>query len=200
MVRRAVAWMLVILLLIPGALAQETAAEGNSVYGWSEGEQQRVLPGDYADEYIETPEDIIVAALEVYSWFTISPLDVDTGLMLSDGSAYRVADESLCSYDVMISLLKTMFSDEIITGMFGFGLYTVLDGMLFTTVGGGRGIDENICYVEYEEVLREEAKIVYNVTLYYYGEGTDELVPETFEFVRELIDEQWVFTQFVFFW
>ncbi len=200
MIRRAMAWMLIGLLMVSGAFAQEAAVEGISDYGLSEENQYRALPGDYAEDYVETPEDIIVAALEVYSWFTISPLDVDTGLMLADGSGYRVADESLCSYDVVISLLKTMFSDEIITGMFDFGMYTVLDGMLFTTVGGGRGIDENISYVEYEEVLCEEAKIVYNVTVHYYGEGENGIVPDVFEFVRELIDEQWVFTQFVFFW
>jgi hypothetical protein len=159
-----------------------------------------VLPGVDEAEYEETPEDIIVAGLEVYSWFTISPLDVDTGLMLPDGSAYRVADESLCSYDVIISLLKTMFSDEIINDMFSYEMYTVIDGIMYTTVGGGRWIDESIASVEYEEVSADEAKIVYNVTVHYHAVNDIQVEPDVFEFVREKIEDRWLFTQFTFFW
>ncbi len=176
--------------------AQPGAGVPEGIEDMSNTAEQRVLPG----EYVETPEDIIVAALELYSWFTISPLDVDPDLISPDGYLYRVADEELCQNEVISHLLAETFSEEVIREIMMYEVYTVIDGLLYTTAGGGRGIDENISFVEYEEVYADEAKVIYNVTVHYHGEAEFYMLPDEFEFIREKIDERWVFTQFTFFW
>jgi hypothetical protein len=180
-----------------GAWAQAVPAQpGAAGFVQTVEEAQRVLPGDYA----ETPEDIIVAAMELYSWFTISPLDVDPDLISADGFLYRVADEELCRNEVIMQLLSDTFSAQIIEEMMMYEVYTVIDGMLYTTAGGGRGIDQNISFVEYEETYSDEQKIVYRVVVHYHGEAEFYMLPDEFEFIREKIDDKWLFTQFIFFW
>lgn len=163
--------------------------------------QKAAAEGDYAfpDIYEEEPEDIILPAMEMYSWFTISPLDVDPEMPGGDGSVFRVADEMLCSYDTMMRLLDFTFSPELVEEMFAYGRYTVIDGCLYGTAGG-RGVDPLISEVIYEETQRSAEKIVYTVTVNYYGEGENAMEPHVLEFVREQINGLWVFTHFPFFW
>ncbi len=147
----------------------------------------------------ETPEEIITSAMEVYSWFTICPLDVDPELPGEDGY-YRVADDDLCREEAMMALLSGTFSEEIIASLMEYGVYAAEDGVLYDR-GGGRAVDPSISEVEYEEISAEEKKTVYRVTVHYLGEGErEDAVPEEFEFVREFVDDQWVFTEFPFFW
>lgn len=203
--RRLTAYILIVLLcgmfLQTGALAEVVPAQPGagapaSFFSLPDDSEQRVLPG----EYVETPEDIIVAAMELYSWFTISPLDVDPDLISPDGYLYRVADEELCLNEVISALLAEHFSEEVISEIMLYEVYTVIDGMLYTTAGGGRGMDENISSVKYEETYRDEEKIIYTVTVSYYGEAEFYMLPDEFEFIREKINDRWVFTQFTFFW
>lgn len=146
----------------------------------------------------QTPDEIITSAMEIYSWFTISPLDVDVELPGGEGF-YRVADETLCRYDTLMGMLQEHFSPEIIDGILAYKVYTFIDGIAYGD-GQGRGIDPNISDVEYEEISSDEQKTVYRATVHYLGEGENGIVPDVFEFVRERIGDKWVFTQFTFFW
>ena len=179
-IRWIAAWMMALLLMCAPGFAQE---------------------GGYAfhDMHEEAPEDVILPAMEMYSWFTISPLDVDPELAAADGSVFRVADEMLCKYETMIRLLDFTFSPELVEEMFAYGRYTVIDGFLYGTAEG-RGIDPLISEVTYEETHRSEDKIVYTVTVNYLGEGENAMEPHVLEFVREPVEGLWVFTQFPFFW
>ena len=170
------AWLLIIMMLTGKSVSAENAP---------------------ADD-VKTPAQIITEAMEVYSWFTISPLDVDPELPGTE-AVFRVADETLCDYDTVMGLLEDNFSTEIIEGMLAYEVYTVIDGVLYGD-GVGRGIDPNISDVEYEEISADDQRIVYQVTVHYVGEGENGIVPDVFEFVREWIDNKWVFTQFTFFW
>ena len=179
-IRLFTVWMLALLLMCAPGLAEES--------GYA-----------FTDAQEETPEDVILSAMEMYSWFTISPLDVDPELEGGDGSVFRVADEMLCNYDTMIRLLDFTFSPELVEEMFAYGQYTVIDGWLYGTAGG-RPVDPLISEVVYEETYRGEDKIVYTVTVNYLGEGENAMEPHVLEFVREPVDGLWVFTQFHFFW
>lgn len=183
-VRVIAIWMLAVVLGCMPALAEETADGG-----------ERAFPG-VAEE---TPKDVILSAMEIYSWFTISPLDVDPELAGGDGSVYRVADEMLCSHDTMTRLLDFTFCPEIVQEMFSYGTYTVIDGMLYGQ-SGGRPIDPLISGVTYEETERSEERVVYAVTVSYQTEGGIVMEPQVLEFVREPVGGLWVFTQFPFFW
>jgi len=173
------------MLLSTGALAQ--SADGVSAEVPSEELMQ------------PTEEEIIVSAMEIYSWFTISPLDVDYELAGDDGSVYRVADEVLCREDALMGMVALTFAPVVIEDMLSYQVYTVIDGMLYT-VPGGRGMDENIEWVEYQESYADEQKIIYTVTVHYFGEKDWDIGPDVFEFVREYQDGLWLFTEFPFFW
>ncbi len=179
-IRLITAWMIALLLVCAPGFARE---------------------GGYAfpDAQEETPADVILSAMEMYSWFTISPLDVDHELSGGDGSVFRVADEMLCNYETMIRLLDFTFSSELVEEMFAYGLYTVIDGSLYGTAGG-RAVDPLISEVTYEETYRSADKIVYTVTVNYFGEGENAMEPHVLEFVREPVNGLWVFTHFPFFW
>lgn len=168
-----IAWLLLALVLAEGVLAEENSED--------------------------TPAQVIISAMEVYSWFTISPLDVDPELPIGEGNVFRVADETLCRYETVMKILEANFSREIIEEMLAYDIYQVVDGVLYGD-GMGRGIDPNISEVEYETVSADDQKVVYRVTVHYVGEGEADVTPDAFEFVRERSGEQWVFTQFPFFW
>lgn len=147
----------------------------------------------------ESADELILSAMEIYSWFTISPLDVDPELTSEDGSMARVADESLCIASTMQRLLDFTFSQEIIQELMAYETYTVIDGILYGS-GGGRGIDPNISEVEYAQTFTDEGRVEYTVTVHYLGEGENGVAPENLLFVREEIDGLWLFTRFPFFW
>ena len=184
----AAAWFLVLIMICSAAVAEETGNEEISL-------QERA----FMVAFSETPEEIILSAMEVYSWFTISPLDVDPELAGGDGSVWRVADEALCSEEVMLRLLDFIFCPEIVGNLMTYGPYTAIDGLLYS-VSGGRSVDPRICGVRYEETFADEEKKVYTVTVSYRDEEGNELEPDVLEFVREKIDGQWLFTAFPFFW
>lgn len=186
LVCRVAAWMLALAMIGVPVYAESGEAETPTL-------QERAFMGAFG----ETPEEIITSAMEIYSWFTISPLDVDPEL--SANGVWRVADEALCHVDVMMRLLDFVFSPEIVNDLLAYGPYTVIDGMLYGA-SGGRSIDPRIVDVTYEETEADETRIVYTVTVRYQEQPDGEAEEEALLFVREKLDGQWVFTDFPFFW
>lgn len=181
--RCVLSWICAFLLLTGVAATAESADRESDFFG---GDQN-------------TPEEIITSAMEIYSWFTISPLDVDPELPGGEGGVWQVADELLRDYGTVMRLLDFNFSPEIVEGLMEYEVYTVIDGVLYGT-GGGRGVDARISEVTYEETYAGDDRIVYTVTVYYVGVADGEKNCEVLEFVREPVNGLWVFTQFPFFW
>jgi len=191
MIRKITAGMLALMMLCAGAFA-EVVPQNPALTGG-----MNVLT---EAEFVEpTAEELVVGAMEIYSWFTISPLDVDVELSDESGTLWRVADETLCDWEYVQTLLYQNFSAEVVADMLSYEIYTVIDGMLYT-VPGGRGMDLNIDWVEYKDTFCTEEINVIEVTVHYLGEAELGVEADVFEFVREKIDGVWVFTQFPFFW
>jgi hypothetical protein len=164
----------------------------------------------YDEEYIDVPEDeqpheytpyeLIMEAMEVYSWFAMEPLDVNLSAP-ADGrvSCYLVLDERYQTFDALNEKALGYFSEKITSLLWSFDTYTIIDGLLYADAAEGRGINEEVADMSFEIVTETDNLIVYEATVYYLSDE-DEPVSETFEFTRELIDDQWVFTTFPFFW
>ena len=187
--KKALALLVALLLLSAPALAEE--ADGDFVEAAGDG-----------SAFTDTPESLIVSAMEIYSWFAMCPLDVDENLPGADGALYRVLDERFCSYDEMNALLATYFCDEIREALWNFSAYTVIDGFLYRKPDAPwRSMDERIEAVTYELTAESENQRTYSVTVDYADDGDDDSPEtETLTYVQDLIDETWQFTEFPFFW
>lgn len=145
------------------------------------------------------PQGDIDEALEVYSWFAMSPLDVDTDVPDESGEYFLVLDDRYCIYNDMDAFIRTYFSDEIATSLWGWETYKNVGGLLYARDEIGRRVDENIMDINCEITEQTDEKMVYEVKVDYLT--TDEQpLSETYEFVRELIDGNWIYTSFVFYW
>lgn len=145
----------------------------------------------------DTVEDTLLSAMEVYSWFVLYPLDVDYDKPNAAGDRYQVLDERFNTMDQLRGLVSEYFSDELVDELFSMGIYTEENGYLYAT-DEGRQIDEHIGETEFEVTEESPERIVYTVTVNYWGGDTPE--EEVFTYVRQLIDGQWKFTIFPFFW
>ncbi len=148
-----------------------------------------------------TPRDEILAAMTVYSWFTIAPLDVNGDVPAPGGGKYRVLDDVLVSAEAMQETLAAYFSDEIIEELWAWGSYETVNGQLYGYYPGEspyeRPIDPDVSEVEYVLSLHTDDTRIYTVTV--CSLSSDE--PLLFEFIQEKTEDgRWVFTQFPFFW
>lgn len=155
---------------------------------------------DSVDDFFDSDEDDLMGSMEVYSWFAMEPLDVDESLPDSSGKMHRVLDERFNTKEAMMNLLHFYFSDEIVNELWNSKTnpYTEIDGFLYTA-GEGRSIDERIGETEFAVVSKTDNKIEIDV-LVHYIEPDDGKTEDTFHYVRELINGEWKYTQFPFFW
>lgn len=144
----------------------------------------------------DSVEDTMLTALEAYSWFVLAPLDIDPEFPDESGTLYRVLDERYNTKEALESYLKTIFSDEIVADLMGMGVYTEIDGFLYTTEDG-REMDPNIAENEFVLESEDDQTQVYKVYVFYY-EDTEEM--EELTYVRKKFGDTWKFTEFPFFW
>ena len=143
---------------------------------------------------------VILEAMEVYAWFVLYPLDVNTEAPGTGDGLYPVFDDTLAHPQDMQAKLDEYFSDEISRSLWSWNTYQVVNGWLYGLPPASspltRPIDPNISDVTY--TLSEETvnKRVYTATVYYL---TTE-APVKYQFVRVLQDGRWIFTEFPFFW
>lgn len=152
--------------------------------------------GDMLDEE-DTVEDTLLGAMEVYSWFVMQPLDVDLDKPDASGTRFQVLDDRFNTMTQLRGFVSGYFSDELTEELFAMNVYTEEAGFLYTTTDG-RNIDETIGETEFEVIDETSDTVTYSVVVHYWGEGIDE--EEEFTYVRKLIDGQWKFTEFPFFW
>lgn len=181
---------LALAILLCGALAETDAATPSDAVS------------DFSPAGLETPEEICTAAMEVYSWFALQPLDVDLTMPDSTMTRYRVLDERLNTPEKMTAVLHEYFSEEIVEALMTCGVYAEEDGYLYTGAEQTRPIDPTIVSTEY--YLAEETEITrsYNAAVFYSDEEGSETVTalEEYTLYMENIDGKWLFTSFWFFW
>jgi len=201
-VKRTACWLLLMLILVMpahgsiGALADEFGEDSSESYD----EEFIDIPEDETPPEEETPYELIMEAMEVYSWFAMEPLDVDL-TKPADGYAncYLVLDERYQTFGALNEKALGYFSEKIVSLLWSFDTYIIIDGMLYANAAEGRGINEEIADMAFEIVSETDKLIIYEATVYYLSDE-NEPVSDTFEFTRELIGDQWVFTTFPFFW
>ena len=141
------------------------------------------------EEESDWREDILAEAMEVYCWFTTSPLDVDVEITDDSGEYYLVLDERFATYDGMREILTAYFSDSIADSLLDNGMYQCLGDYLYTK-GEAMMEESNALETEYVIAAETDGLVVYDMTVTY--EGASEIVT----YVLEDIDGEWRFTQF----
>lgn len=153
----------------------------------------------FENENLESPESVVTAALEVYSWFAMCPLDVDPEQPDEQGVMFRVYDDRLNTREKLETVVRDYFSEEIANALLASGVYSEEGGYLYTGETY-RDIDPTIALVEYAVAEQTEDKVWYTATVY-YSETEGEITSiDEYTFLRENIDGKWLFTDFWFFW
>ena len=199
--KRTACWLLLMVILAVPArgLADTLADEFEEDSSESYGEEHIGAPEDETPQE-DTPYELIMEAMEVYSWFAMEPLDVDlSSPAAGHANCYLVLDERYRTFDALNEKALGYFSEKIVSLLWSFDTYIIIDGMLYADAAGGRGINEEIADMSFETVSETDNFIIYKATVFYLSDE-NEPVSDTFEFTRELINDRWVFTTFPFFW
>ena len=148
----------------------------------------------------EDQQNDLIGAMEVYGWVALGSLDYDEELPSPDGSMWRVLDDKFNTPQLLKGMLSSYFSDEIVTNLWNAQTnpYVEIDGYLYTA-GEGRNIDDNIDETAIEIMEATDALIKLLVTVSYF-EPVDGVESEDFNYERKLIDGEWKYTLFPFFW
>ena len=155
---------------------------------------------DFSAEDLETPQEICTAAMEVYSWFAMSPLAVDKTQSDLSGLRFRVLDERLDTREELSAVAEEYFCPEIAEMLMGSGVYSEEDGYLYTSPDGARPIDPSIVSTEYYLFDETETSRTYHAAVFYAGSDGNIASLEEYTLLMEKIDGKWLFTSFWFFW
>ena len=154
------------------------------------------------EETILTEEEIKTLyndAYEVYQWFDLEQLESDGEMVqLSDGTmCYKVTDNRVTSMEELENIVRSTFSTEIADDLLGGGLYIEEDGILYIQLAD-RGTDITKGDITEENVTNAtETGFTYTVTVEIIDPETQEVTgTEDIDFIAELINGQWLFTQF----
>lgn len=160
-----------------------------------------VLPQSSETIDFETTEQLFVNAMKVYGWFEMVPLQVnyDDKKQMDGKDWFKIKDENYDTHEKLDSYLKTIFASEIVDKLWAKGIYKEIDGYLYS-FDSGRGRNIFIKDVKYDVKDITENKITYVATIAYYQESGESENPKILEFIREKINDNWIFTQFPFFW
>lgn len=160
-----------------------------------------VLPQSSETIDFETTEQLFVNAMKVYGWFEMVPLQVnyDDKKQMDGKDWFKIKDENYDTHEKLDSYLKTIFASEIVDKLWAKGIYKEIDGYLYS-FDSGRGRNIFIKDVKYDVKDITENKITYVATITYYQESGESENPKILEFIREKINDNWLFTQFPFFW
>lgn len=138
-------------------------------------------------------------AYEVYQWFELEQLESDGEMVqLSDGSmCAKVTDNRVSSMEELENIVRSTFSAEIAETLLGYGLYVEEDGVLYIQLAD-RGSDITKGNITEENVTNATATgFTYTVTVEIIDPETEEVTgTEDIDFIAELINGQWLFTQF----
>lgn len=149
----------------------------------------------------QSPKELIESAMQVYGWFEMVPLKVnyEDKKQVDGMDLYKVEDERYNTHEKLDNYLRTIFSSDIVDKLWDKNIYKDIDGYLYCA-DGGRGANNFIEDVKYDVSQKSDKKIVYNATVTYSQDSGETENPKVFEFVREKVNDNWVFTSFPYFW
>lgn len=173
-------------------VSQETEITTEQTEETTGGEEAGIL----SDDEIKT---LYNDAYEVYQWFDMGQLETDSEMVqLSNGAmCYKVTDNRVSSMEELENIVRGTFSAEIADRLLGDGLYIEEDGVLYIQLAD-RGSDITKGDITEENVTNAtETGFTYTVTVETVDPETQEVIgTEDIDFIAELIDGQWLFTQF----
>lgn len=153
-------------------------------------------------------EAIYQKAVEAFGWFDVEtmPLDTTYEAVCENGFVYwRVDFEGINTLADLEAYLGTLFSPEIISGLFADGIsYREFDGVLYA-IGASRG--GNLTRGdEVHEIIRnireDNSNIIYRVTVDVLNvDNLEEVVGfEIYDFVLSYVNGNWIFLNFNLVW
>ena len=152
--------------------------------------------GILSDDEIKT---LYNDAYEVYQWFDLQQLETDGEMVqLSNGAmCYKVTDNRVSSMEELKNIVRGTFSAEIADRLLGDDLYIEEEGILYIQIAD-RGSDITKGDIVEENVTNAtETGFTYTVTVEIVDPETQEVTgTEDIDFIAELINGQWLFTQF----
>ena len=188
---------LLALMLFAVGCAEQSAEETTS---------EDVAETETADILSEDEIKILYdSAYETYQWFELGKLELemdDEGMIsvytLEDGSMCgKVADNRVSSMEELNDIVYGTFSSEIAEFLFGYGIYREEDGVLYELMADRGGDITRGKIIEEKVTNATETTFTYTVTVETVDPETMEVTgSEDIDFVAELIDGQWLFTQF----
>lgn len=178
------------------ALSENTADGGEQGDSTDNGEKGIPSEGEIKALYEK--------AEEVYQWFDMEMLDVETedGLVvnytLSDGTVCaKVEDDRIGSLTELKAAVHECFADEFAEELLGMGLYLEENGVLYE-VQADRGADITKGNIIAEMVTNAtETNFTYTISVEILDPETDTVTgSEDIDFLAEKINGTWLFTQF----
>ena len=206
-------WLLLCLaLLLTGCAAREPAADGSAAQSQASGGTASAAEesgGDLSAVRVAsaaralTEEEILSAydrAVDIYSWFELSPL-ADTGESVAvDGAVYRRVDyHGVETMEDLRTCVRSIFSEELTDYLLS-GETTVsyreIDGVLYVT-GRGRSRESGKGGVSIQAEQTEESVYSVGVTVELLDEdGVTVSGLECWAFPYAFVNGRWVFTDF----
>lgn len=197
------------LITILALLSMTIFAAGCAEEGPEEPLPQEAEVNEQMEENTDSEEEGILSdeeikslyndAYEVYQWFELEQLESDGEMVqLSDGSmCAKVTDNRVSSMEELENIVRSTFSAEIAETLLGYGLYVEEDGVLYIQLAD-RGSDITKGNITEENVTNATATgFTYTVTVEIIDPETEEVTgTEDIDFIAELINGQWLFTQF----
>lgn len=202
--------LITILTLLSMTLFAAGCAEENTETAVSQ--ETETIATEQSDENIETEETeetnilsneeiktLYKDAYEVYQWFDMGQLENDGEMIqLSTGAlCCKVTDNRVSSMEELENIVRNTFSAEIADSLLGGGLYIEEDGVLYVQLAD-RGGDITKGNITEENVTNAtETGFTYTVTVETIEPETQEVTgTEDIDFIAELINGKWLFTQF----
>ena len=150
-----------------------------------------------------TPEESfrldIISATEIYSWFVMTPLDVDENVPSPEGGMYLVLDSTLSQTSYMQERLDMYFSTEISQSLWAWGAYEDVNGWLYGYTAEEspyyRKAEMDIAGIVFRPEESPDEKTRVASVIVYHDDGTE----TAYRYVSKFVDEHWIFTEFPYF-
>ena len=147
---------------------------------------------------------VLAPAVKLFDYFYQFCLPVDENISqeVNGKTYYKVDFETYPTYQSLSDKIYATFSQEIGDQLFAQGHYIDIDGALYADNYDNQDkMDPNITNVSY--ILSEEQnKIIHYKAIVSYLPAESNGAPEMKEYYYdyELVDDQWLFTRFEYFW
>lgn len=151
---------------------------------------------------IEEVKEAYERANEAFTWFKVTTLPFESSMKEVDGWIYnKVNHDFIKNYADLENYLQSLFTQNIVDELLNteFKQYRDIDGELYVvSADGGTDIYKGDATLEVQ--LENDVKFKCIVEVELLGEDYEVIGYETHEFSYELIEGQWIFTNFYFFY